>query len=162
MNNINYISGKTTEGKTITLDGFRVESFAIYGNKDGETFVDIYFKSGDQVSVYANDDEYGDILDSLADGMLAIKKNPEILTRPYPVNLIECDTVDWVKYFFDGNAVEYYITDRDSEDDLVELHFASGNVVEVRSDLNEDLYPGECVETLVDDCICRYFNDKEK
>ena len=161
MNNINYISGKTTEGKTITLDGFRVESFAIYGNKDGETFVDIYFKSGDQVSVYANDDEYGDILDSLADGMLAIKKNPEILTRPYPVNLIECDTVDWVKYFFDGNAVEYYITDRDSEDDLVELHFASGNVVEVRSDLNEDLYPGECVETLVDDCICRYSNEKE-
>ncbi len=162
MNNINYISGKTTEGKTITLDGFRVESFAIYGNKDGETFVDIYFKSGDQVSVYANDDEYGDILDSLADGMLAIKKNPEILTRPYPVNLIECDTVDWVKYFFDGNAVEYYITDRDSEDDLVELHFASGNVVEVRSDINEDLYPGESVETLVDDCICRYFKDQEK
>ena len=159
MNNINYISGKTTEGKTITLDGFRVESFAIYGNKDGETFVDIYFKSGDQVSVYANDDEYGDILDSLADGMLAIKKNPEILTRPYPVNLIECDTVDWVKYFFDGNAVEYYITDRDSEEDLVGLHFASGNVVEVRSDINEDLYPGECVETQVDDCICRYFKD---
>lgn len=161
MNNINYISGKTTEGKTITLDGFRVESFAIYGNKDGETFVDIYFKSGDQVSVYANDDEYGDILDSLADGMLAIKKNPEILTRPYPVNLIECDTVDWVKYFFDGNAVEYYITDPDSEEDLVELHFASGNVVEVRSEINEDLYPGECVETLVDDCICRYSNEKE-
>ena len=161
MNNINYISGKTTEGKTITLDGFRVESFAIYGNKDGETFVDIYFKSGDQVSVYANDDEYGDILDSLADGMLAIKKNPEILTRPYPVNLIECDTVDWVKYFFDGNAVVYYITDPDSEEDLVELHFASGNVVEVRSEINEDLYPGECVETLVDDCICRYSNEKE-
>ena len=73
------------------------------------------------------------------------------------MNLIECDTVDWVEYFFDGNAVEYHITDRDSEEGLVELHFASGNVVEVRSVINEDLYPGECVETLVDDCICRYF-----
>ena len=162
MENVNYIFGKTSDGKQITLDGFRVESFAIYGNKDGETFVDIYLKSGDEVRVYAYDDEVDNIPDSLADCMLALKKNPEILTRPYPVNLIECDTVDWVKYFFDGNAVEYYITDRDSEDDLVELHFASGNVVEVRSDINEDLYPGESVETLVDDCICRYFKDQEK
>ena len=160
MENVNFICGKTTEGKTITLDGFRVESFAIYGNKDGETFVDICMKSGEEVSVYADDDEYGNIPDSLADCILALKENPEILTKPYPVNLIECDTVDWVKYFFDGNAVEYYITDRDSEDELVELHFASGNVVEVRSDINQDLYPGECVETLVDDCICRYFKDK--
>ena len=161
MTNANYICGKTTEGKQITLDGFRVESFAIYGNKDGETIVDIYLKSGAEVSLYAYDDELEIIPDSLADCMLALKENPEILTKPYPVNLIECDTVDWVKYFFDGNAVEYYITDRDSEEDLVELHFASGNVVEVRSDINEDLYPGESVETLVDDCICRYFKDQD-
>ena len=161
MENTNYIYGKTADGKRITLDGFRVESFAIYGNKDGETFVDIYLKSGDEVSVYAYNDEVENIPDSLADCMLALKKNPEILTKPTPVNLIECDTVDWVKYFFDGNALEYYITDRDSEEDLVELHFASGNVVEVRSDINEDLYPGECVETLVDDCICRYFKDQD-
>ena len=161
MTNINFIYGKTADGKLITLDGFKVESFAIYENKDGETFVDIYFKSGAEVSVYAYDDEHENIPDCLADCMLALKENPDILTRPYPVNLIECDTVDWVKYFFDGNAVEYHITDRDSEDDLVELHFASGNVVEVRSDINEDLYPGESVETLVDDCICRYFKDQD-
>ena len=42
---------------------------------------------------------------------------------------------------------------------MVELHFASGNVIEVLSALDENLYPGECVETLVDDCICRYFDD---
>jgi len=161
MENVNYIFGKTSDGKQIKLDGFRVESFAIYGNKDGETFVDIYFKSGAEVSLYAYDDTLEDIPDNLADCMLALKENPEILTKPYPVNLIECDTVDWVKYFFDGNAVEYYITDPDSEDDLVELHFASGNVVEVHSELDEDLYPGESVETLVDDCICRYFKEKE-
>lgn len=161
MTNANYICGKTTEGKQITLDGFKVESFAIYENKDGETFVDIYFKSGAEVSVYAYDDEFEDIPDSLADCMLALKENPEILTKPYPVNLIECDTVDWVKYFFDGNAVEYYITDRDSEEDLVELHFASGHVVEVCNELDEDIYPGESVVTLVDDCICRYYNEND-
>ena len=158
MNNINYISGKTTEGKQITLDGFKVESFAIYENKDGETFVDIYFKSGAEVSVYAYDDEVDNIPDSLADCMLALKKNPEILTRPYPVNLIGCDTVEGIEFFFDGNAVEYYITGRDSEEDMVELHFTSGNVIDVLSELDENLYPGESVETLVDDCICRYFD----
>ena len=43
----------------------------------------------------------------------------------------------------------------------VELHFVSGNQVTVWSGLDEDLYPGESVETMVDDCICRYFNEKE-
>ena len=161
MNNINYISGKTSDGKRITLDGFRVESFAIYGNKDGETFVDIYLKSGDEVRVYAYDDEVENIPDCLADCMLALKENPEILTRPYPVNLIGCDTVEGIEYFFDGNAIEYYITGRDSDEDMVELHFASGNVIEVLSALDENLYPGESVDTLVDKCICRYFGDKD-
>ena len=71
-------------------------------------------------------------------------------------------TLEGIDYFFDGNAVEYYITDRDSEEDIVELHFASGNVIEVLSALDENLYPEECVETLVDDCICRYFQDEEE
>ena len=47
MENINFIFGKTKDGKPITLDGFRVESFMIYGNKDREEIVDIYFKSGE-------------------------------------------------------------------------------------------------------------------
>ena len=161
MNNINYISGKTTEGKTITLDGFRVESFMIYGNKAREEIVDIYFKSGEEVSVYVYTDQGESIPDSLADCMIAAKQNPEILTRPHPVNLIGCDTAKGIEYFFDGNAVEYYITGHYYEDDMVELHFASGNVVSVVSELDENLYPGESVETLVDNCICRYLNDKD-
>ena len=28
------------------------------------------------------------------------------------------------------------------------------------NELDEDLYPGESVVTLVDKCICRYFDDK--
>ena len=162
MENVNYIFGKTTDGKRITLDGFRVESFLIYGNKAREELVDIYFKSGEEVSVYVFTDQGESIPDSLADCMIALKKNPEILTRPYPVNLIGCDTVEGIPYFFDGNAVEYYITDRDSEEDMVELHFASGLVFEVLNALDENLYPGESVETLVDDCICRYLNDKDR
>ena len=92
MDNVNYIFGKTTEGKMITLDGFRVESLMIYGNKDHEEIVDIYFKSGEEVSVYVNTDQGESIPDSLADCFIAAKKHPEILTKPYPVNLIGCDT----------------------------------------------------------------------
>ncbi len=157
MGKVNDIFGKATEGKPITLDGFRVESFMIYGNKAHEEIVDIYFKSGEEVSVYVSTDQGESIPDSLADCMIAAKQNPEILTRPHPVNLIGCDTFEGINFFFDGNAVDFYITDRDSEEDVVELHFASGNVIDVRSELDEKLYPGECVETLVDDCICRYF-----
>ena len=87
--------------------------------KAGDTIVDIYFKSGEEVCVYAFTDEGDSIPDGLADCFLAAKKNPEILTRPFPVNLIGCDTVEGIEYFFDGNAVEYYITGRDSEEDMV-------------------------------------------
>ena len=162
MENVNFIFGKTTDGRNFTLDGFRVESFAIYVNKDGETCVDIYLKSGDEVSVYAFADEGSNIPDILTDCMIAAKKNPEILTKPYPVNLIGCDTVEGIEYFFDGNAVEYYITGQGPDDGQVELHFASGNVVDVLSELDEALYPGESVETLVDCCICRYLNNAEE
>lgn len=41
------------------------------------------------------------------------------------------------------------------------MHFASGHVVAVFNELDENLYPGESVETLVDDCICRYLTDKD-
>ena len=44
---------------------------------------------------------------------------------------------------------------------MVELHFASGHIFEVLSALDENLYPGESVETMVDDCICRYFSEEE-
>ena len=97
--------------------------------------------------------------------MVEIYQNGYLLLSPQvglkrPVNLIGCDTVEGIDYFFDGNAVEYYITGSVSEEDMVELHFASGNVIEVLSALDENLYPGENVETLVDDCICRYLTDK--
>ena len=161
MENVNYIFGKTTDGKPITLDGFRVESFMIYGNKAHQEIVDIFFKSGEEVEVFVFTDQGESIPDSLADCMIAAKENPEILTRPYPVNLIGCDTVEGIEYFFDGNAVEYYITGSVSEEDMVELHFASGHIFEVLSELDENLYPGESVETMVDDCICRYYKDED-
>jgi hypothetical protein len=162
MENVNYIFGKTTDGKPITLDGFRVESFMIYENKAHQEIVDIFFKSGEEVEVFVFTDQGESIPDSLADCMIVAKENPEILTRPYPVNLIGCDTFEGTDYFFDGNAVDYYITDRDSEEDMVELHFASGNVIKVLNALDENLYPGESVVTLVDDCICRYYKDEEE
>ena len=163
MENINFICGKTKDDQTITLDGFRVESFAVYTHCEGDTLVDIYFKSGAHETVYAYE---GNCLDSIPDAitrcLIELKKNPDLLTKRYPVNLIGCDNASGSEYFFDGNAVEYYIIDDMREFDAVELHFISGNHITVWSELDEDLYPGESVETLVDDCICRYYKDEEE
>jgi hypothetical protein len=64
------------------------------------------------------------------------------------------------EFFFDGNTVEYYTREEFDDEGLVELHFVSGHVVEVFNELDEDLYPGESVVTLVDHSICRYLKDK--
>ena len=160
MNNVNYIFGKTPQGELITFDGFRVESYAIYEDEEEGTLVDLLFKSGGYVTVYAHVEDGSEIIDSLLDCESVLKKNPDLLDKRYPVDRIGCDTPKNKEFFFDGNTVEYYTTE-DDEDRfyLVELHFASGHVVEVFNELEEDLYDGESVVTLVDDCICRYFKD---
>ena len=162
MDNINFINGKTLEGEQITFDGFRVESYAIYDDEEEGLLVDLYFKSGSLVTVFAYADEESEsseIVDSLLECEMALKKNPELLVRNYPCELIGCDSSKNKEYFFDGNSVEYYTRDECADEDLVELHFASGHVVAVFNELDENLYPGESVETLVDGCICRYFDD---
>ena len=165
MDNINFINGKTLEGEQITFDGFRVESYAVYEDEEDGLLVDLYFKSGSLVTVYAYADEESEsseIVDSLLECEMALKKNPELLVKNCPCELIGCDSLKNKEYFFDGNSVEYYTRDECADEDLVELHFASGHVVAVFNELDEDLYPGESVETLVDDCICRYFKDEEE
>ena len=162
MDNINFINGKTLEGEQITFDGFRVESYAVYEDEEDGLLVDLYFKSGSLVTVYAYADEESEsseIVDSLLECEMALKKNPELLVKNYPCELIGCDSLKNKEYFFDGNSVEYYTRDESADEDLVELHFASGHVVAVFNEIDEDLYPGESVETLVDDCICRYFKE---
>jgi len=164
MENVNYITGKTLDGELITFDGFRVESYAIYHDEEEGLLVDFLFKSGGYVTVYAyadDDSESSEIIDSLMDCEAALKKNPDLLEKHYPDERIGCNTPKNKEFFFYGNTVEYYTTDESVGEDLVELHFASGHVVEVCNQLDEDDYPGESVETLVDDCICRYFRDEE-
>ena len=164
MDNINFINGKTLEGEQITFDGFRVESYAVYEDEEDGLLVDLYFKSGSLVTVYAYADEESEsseIVDSLLECEMALKKNPDLLARNYPCELIGCDSSKNKEYNFDGNSVEYYTRDESADEDLVELHFASSHVVAVFNELDEDLYPGESVETLVDSCICRYLTDKD-
>ena len=161
MENVNYLYGKTPQGELITFDGFRVESYAIYEDEEEGTLVDLLFKSGSYVTVYAHVDEGSEIIDSLLDCESALKKNPDLLEKRYPVDLIGCDTPRKKEFFFDGKTVEYYTREEDDDDDLVELHFVSGHVVEVFNELDEELYPGENVVTLVDGCICRYFKGEE-
>ena len=163
MDNINFINGKTLKDERITFDGFRVESYAIYDDVEKGLLVDLYFKSGTLVTVYAYADEESEsseIVDSLLECEMALKENPDLLTRNYPCEFIGCDSSKNKEYSFDGNSVEYYTRDECADEDLVELHFASGHVVAVFNELDENLYPGESVETLVDDCICRYLTDK--
>lgn len=162
MKNVNYIYGKTPQGELITFDGFRVESYAVYEDKEEGTLVDLLFKSGGYVTVYAHVEDGDEIIDSLLDCEGALKKKPDLLAKRYPTELIGCDTPKNKEFFFDGNTVEYYTTEEDADDGIVELHFVSGHVVEVFNELDEDLYPGESVITLVDDCICRYFKDEDK
>ena len=162
MENVNYIYGKTPQGELITFDGFRVESYAIYEDEEEGTLVDLLFKSGSYVTVYAHVDEGSEIIDSLCDCQSALKKKPDLLDKRYPVELIGCDSSKNKEFFFDGNTVEYYTRDEYDDDGLVELHFVSGHVVEVFNELDENLYPGENVVTLVDDCICRYLKEREK
>ncbi len=160
MENVNYIYGETPQGELITFDGFRVESYAIYEDEEEGTLVDILFKSGSFVTVYAHVDEGGEIIDCLCDCWSALKKNPDLLAKRFPVGLIGCDTSKNKEFFFDGNTVEYYTREEFDDEGLVELHFVSGHVVEVFNELDEDLYPGESVVTLVDHSICRYLKDK--
>ena len=165
MDNINFINGKTLEGEQITFDGFRVESYAVYEDEEDGLLVDLYFKSGSLVTVYAYADEESEsseIVDSLLECAEALKKNPALLVNNFPFELIICNSSKNKEYNFDGNSVEYYTRDESADEDLVELHFASGHVVAVFNEIDEDLYPGESVETLVDDCICRYFKEKGK
>ena len=162
MDNINFINGKTLEGEQITFDGFRVESYAVYEDEEDGLLVDLYFKSGSLVTVYAYADEESEsseIVDSLLECEMALKKNPALLVKNFPFELIICNSSKNKEYNFDGNSVEYYTRDECADEDLVELHFASSHVVAVFNELDEDLYPGESVETLVDDCICRYLRE---
>ena len=164
MENINYINGKTLKDERITFDGFRVESYAIYDDEEEGLLVDLYFKSGSSVTVFAYADEESEsseIVDSLLECAKALKKNPALLVKNFPFELIICNSSKNKEYNFDGNSVEYYTRDESADEDLVELHFASSHVVAVFNELDKDLYPGESVETLVDNCICRYLTEKD-
>lgn len=166
MENINFIYGKTPDGRNVTLDGFRVESYATYSNEKGEWCVDIYFKSGQEVTLLAEDEEgeYFPIPDQL-DACWNI--DPEIVAAPHPMFSVMCRIKDnGSAFMFDPNSVDFYITSADADEDDeagrdVELHFASGRTVTVRRNPEMDDLDGESLEIVIDDCICRYFKDEE-
>jgi len=167
MENINFIYGKTPDGRIVTMDGFRVESYASYSNEKGEWCVDIYFKSGQEVTLLAEDKEgeYIPIPDQLD---YCWDPDPEILAAPHLKYSVMCRKIDnGSSFMFDPNSVEFYITraegDEDDESDRdVELHFASGRAVTVRRDPELDDLDGESLEIVIDECFCRYFKDEDE
>lgn len=167
MENINFIYGKTPDGRNVTLDGFRVESYATYANVQGLGLVDIYFKSGQEVTVLAEDED-GEFI-PIPDQLDACwNANPEIVAAPHPMFSVMCRRIDNGSAFkFNPNSVEFYITDANGDDDDeadrdVELHFASGRTVTVRRDPELDDLDGESLEIVIGDCICRYFKDDDE
>lgn len=53
------------------------------------------------------------------------------------INYINGKTLEGEQITFDGFKVEYYTRDESSDEDLVELHFASGHVVAVFNVLDQ-------------------------
>ena len=161
MENINFIYGKTTDGHNITLDGFRVESFETFENDKGDDCVRLFVKTGKEITVFGEDDERGDFLESLTDFFNADFEYSDKALLHHPESIL-CETPDGDDFMFDGTAVEFYIEYEDADGvSLIDLHFVSGRKVTVLEDVNQDFYPGENVPTLVDQCFCRYFKNDE-
>lgn len=166
MENINFIFGKTPDGRNVTLDGFRVESYSTYLNDKGEGCVDIYFKSGQEVTLLAEDED-GEFIPIPAQLDACWIADPEIVTALHPRFDVMCRKLDNGSAFkFDPNSIEFYMTGADADEDDeadrdVELHFTSGRAVTVRRDPEMDDLDGESLEIVIDDCICRYFKDEE-
>lgn len=167
MENINFIYGKTPDGRLVTLDGFRVESYASYSNDQGEWCVDIYFKSGQEVTLLAEDEE-GDLIPIPDQLDNCWDPDPKCLMAANTTWVVMCRKIDNGSSFkFDPNSVEFYITNAEENDDDeadrdVELHFASGRTVTVRRDPEMDDLDGESLEIVIDDCICRYFKGEDE
>ena len=91
--------------------------------------------------------------------------DPEVLSVPHSPICIICRKEDGSSFKFNGNDVEFYLSQQDNKvaadetDRIVELHFVSGRTVTVCKDPVLDDLDGECLEVFVDDCICRYFDD---
>ena len=160
MENINFIYGKTPDGRLVTLDGFRVESYETYVNDKGEYCVDIFFKSGQEVTLLADDEKCIEIpIPDQLDGCR--NADPEIVAAPHPALGILCRKKDDGRPFmFDVNAVEFYIVGEDDDkeygtDREVELHFASGRTVTVIRDPEMDDLDGESLEVALLRRRCR-------
>lgn len=161
MENINFIIGTTTDGHDITLDGFRVESFEEFKNDRGDDCVRLYFKSGKEISVFAENDEGDSMLEQLSEFFIKDIDLPPL--KFHHPEAILCNKPNGDDFSFDGLAIEFHVSYENADgDDVVELHFVSGRTVTVLVDLDQNLYPGEDVITLVDDCICRYFKEEDE
>lgn len=63
-------------------------------------------------------------------------------------------TTDGHDITFDGSCVESYTTYKNDKGiDCVKLNFKSGKTIDVFSEVDQAVWTGDCIETLVDMCI---------
>jgi hypothetical protein len=160
----NIIYGKTTDGRDITLDGYRVESFTHIGETSVGEIVEVVFKSGQTIRVVSVEDDKGD---SLWSGLVYVSQLK--IPAPSPSTaLTDFTKIDGSYGLFDRNAVEFLISwkmrgPNDSEYiEHVELHFASGKSFTVFANSIELGGDYSCFsENVVDDFIFMYEKSKQ-
>ena len=141
----NFISGKTIDGRSIIMDGYRIESFLNLGQYSSSIEnIEVTFKSGQTVQVISNPDEenedlWGNLMEALRHNTPALDPR-RIFERFNPTNSFG---------LFDPSSVEFLIYWESNKITLVELHFASGKTISILANEleleNECYYPEENV-----------------
>ena len=160
MVNYNYIYGTLIDGREIVLDGFRIEAYETYTDDNQNNCIHIYFKSGQDVTMYFDWEPDGLDCDIMADIIKCSTADKEIVNQSFPQRTITCHLQHDKELTFDGNSVEFYIYNSGEEEEPIEIHFYSGRSITIPNSWGEYIEGENCYEELVieflPDCICRY------
>ena len=156
-----FIYAKTTDGRDISLDGLKVESFSFHsiGKTEYIDILEIVFKSGQTVQVINDDDKDGvDVQSQLVEVM---QTDRTAVPAPKTDCLTDLNCVDGREGIFISYAVDFLISYKSGDKELVELHFASGKIYTVYADslVNESAYRRR---NIVEDYIYRYEKEHSK
>lgn len=156
-----FIYAKTTDGRDISLDGLKVESFSFHsiGKTEYIDILEIVFKSGQTVQVINDYDKDGvDVQSQLVEVM---QTDRTAIPAPKEDCLTDLNCVDGREGIFISYAVDFLISYKSGDMELVELHFASGKIYTVYADslVDESAYRRR---NIVEDYIYRYEKEHSK
>lgn len=154
-----FIYAKTTDGRDISLDGLKVESFSFHsiGKTEYIDILEIVFKSGQTVQVINDDDKDGvDVQSRLAEVM---RTDRTAIPAPKPNCLVQYECHDGREGLLDPYAVEFIISYKCDKKEYADLHFDSGKTLTVEWLENSDAH---LRRNILEDYIYRYNKDHSK